>query len=67
MEPTEIQLKRLFEVLLKELMFQWRARYIEMLPDGVLALNFEHATNTKWRCLYIIRQDGQCNRSEYYV
>lgn len=67
MEPTEIQLKSQFEALRKELMFQWRARYIEMLPDGMLALSFEHATNSKWRCLYMIKQNGQWNRSEYYV
>ena len=67
MEPNEIQLRILFEVLRQELPFQWRARYVEMLPSNTLALNFQHATNDKWRRLYIIREDGQWTKSEYYV
>jgi len=42
-EPNEIQLKRLFEALCQELGFQWQARYVEVLPGGVLVLSFEHA------------------------
>ena len=41
------------------LSFQWRARYIELLPGLVQAVSFEHATNSDWRCLYTIRQDGE--------
>lgn len=67
MELSEIQLARLFQALRKELMFQWRARYIEVLPDGVLALGFEHATNDNWRCLYTIKQTGEWFRREFYV
>ncbi len=67
MEPNEIQLKRLFAALRAELAFQWRARYIELLPGLVLALSFEHATNSDWRCLYTIRQDGEWIRREFYV
>ncbi len=44
MEANAIQLRRLFEILRQELVFQWLARYIEVLPGGVLVLSFEHAT-----------------------
>lgn len=54
MEPNEIQLGRLFEALRQELAFQWRARYIEVLPGGVLVLSFDVANNLNWRCLYTI-------------
>lgn len=67
MEPNEIQLRLLFEALREELRFQWRARYIEILPGGVLALSFEHATNTNWRCLYSIVRNGKWVRREFYV
>lgn len=67
MEPNELQLKRLFAALRAELVLQWRARYIELLPGEVLALSFEHATNSNWRCLYIVRQDGEWIRREFYV
>jgi len=66
-EPNEIQLRRLFEALRQELVFQWRARYVEVLPGGVLVLSFEHATNGDWRCLYTIRQSGEWVRREFYV
>ena len=59
MSPNEIQLKRLFAALRAKLAFQWRARYIELLPGLVQAVSFEHATNSDWRCLYTIRQDGE--------
>jgi len=40
-EPNEIQLGRLFEALRQELAFQWRARYVEVLPGRVLGLSFD--------------------------
>ena len=40
-ELNAIQLGRLFEALRQELAFQWRARYIEVLPGGVLVLSFD--------------------------
>lgn len=46
MEANETQLKRLFTALRAELQFQWRAKYVELVPGGVLALSFEHATNS---------------------
>ena len=49
------------EALRQELVFQWRARYIKVLPGGVLVLSFEHANNVNWRCLYTIRQSGECD------
>lgn len=67
MEPNEIQLRRLFEALRQELALQWLARYIEVLPAGVLALSFEHATNRNWRCLYTINQSSEWIRREFYV
>lgn len=67
MEPKEIQLKRLYTALKAELAFQWRARYIELLPAQILAVNFEHLTNNNWRCLYVIQSDGLWNRREFYV
>ena len=67
MEPNAIQLGRLFEALRQELGFQWRARYIEVLPGGVLVLSFEHANNLNWRCLYTIKQSGEWIRREFYV
>lgn len=67
MEPNEIELRRLFEALCQELIFQWRAKYVEVLPDGVLVLSFKHATNGDWRCLYTIRQSGEWVRREFYV
>ena len=67
MEPNEVQLRKLFEALRQELKFQWRTRYIEILPNGVLAVSFEHSTNAKWRCLYTISIDGEQERREYYV
>lgn len=81
MEPNEIQLKRLYTALrerafgkedsfpkrrVAELTFQWRARYIELLPAQTLAVNFEHSTNN-WRCLYVIQQNGAWSRREFYV
>lgn len=66
MEPNEVQLHRMFEALRQELALQWRARYTE-LPGGELALSFEHSTNNSWRCLYIIRNNGEWIRREYYV
>lgn len=66
-EPNEIQLKRLYTALRVELAFQWRARYIELLPAQTLAVTFEHATNTGWRCLYVIQVTGLWNRREFYV
>lgn len=54
MEPNEIQLRRLYEALRQELAFQWRARYIEVLPGEVLVLSFDVANNGNWRCLYAI-------------
>lgn len=67
MEPNEIQLRRLFEALRQELAFQWRARYIEVLPGGVLVLSFDVANNGNWRCLYTIRHSGEWIRREFYV
>ena len=67
MEPNEIQLRRLFEALRQELIFQWRTRYTEVLPSGVLILSFEHSANGKWRCLYTIIQSGGWERREFYV
>ena len=67
MEPNAIQLGRLFEALRQELAFQWRARYIEVLPGGVLVLSFEHTNNLNWRCLYTIKQSGEWIRREFYV
>lgn len=67
MEPNEIQLRWLFEALRQELKFQWRTRYIEVLPSGVLILTFEHATNPRWRCLYTIPQNDEWKRREFYV
>ena len=68
MEPNEVQLRLLFEALRQELMFQWRTRYIEVLePSGVLVLAFEQASNSKWRCLYAIEQNGEWVRREFYV
>lgn len=66
-EPNEIQLKRLYTALKAELAFQWRARYIELLPAQILAVNFEHSTNNNWRCLYVIQPDGTWSRREFYV
>ena len=67
MEPDEIQLRRLFAALRAELAFQWRARYVELLPGNVLALSFEQSTNSNWRCLYIVKPDGEWIRREFYV
>ena len=67
MEPNEIELRRLFEALRQELLFQWLARYVEVLPGGVLVLSFERATNGDWRCLYTIRQSGEWVLQEFYV
>ena len=67
MEPNGVQLKTLFKALRQELKFQWRARYIEMLPNGLLAVSFEHSTNVKWRCLYVISVNGEQEKREYYV
>jgi hypothetical protein len=66
-EPNEIQLRRLLEALRQELAFQWLARYIEVLPGGVLVLSFEHTTNRNWRCLYTIKQSSEWIRREFYV
>jgi hypothetical protein len=66
-EPNEIQLRRLFAALRAELVLQWRTRYVELVLGGVLALSFEHATNSNWRCLYTIRQSGEWIRREFYV
>lgn len=67
MELNEIQLRKLFEALRQELIFEWRTRYIEILPSGELMLSFEHATNNNWRCLYTIRQNGEWKRGEFSV
>ncbi|MBD2308164.1 hypothetical protein H6G17_22075 [Chroococcidiopsis sp. FACHB-1243] len=81
MEPNEIQLRRLFAALRPELVLQWRTtqlkpvktlhrpllRYVELVLGGVLALSFEHATNSNWRCLYTIRHSGEWIRREFYV
>ena len=67
MEPNEVQLRRMFEALRQELALQWRTRYTEILPGGELALSFEHSTNNRWRCLYIIRNNGEWVRREFYV
>lgn len=67
MEPNELQLRILFQALRQELFYNWRTRYIEILPSGVLMVNFEHATNVNWRCLYTIPQDGEWKRREFYV
>lgn len=67
MEPNVIQLRRLFETLRQELKFQWRTRYIELLPSGVLILIFEHPTNVSWRCLYTIPLDGEWEKREFHV
>lgn len=66
-EPNEVQLRQMFEALRQELALQWRARYTEILPGGELALSFEHSTNNSWRCLYIIRNNGEWVRREFYV
>jgi len=66
-EPNEVQLRRKFEALQQELALQWRARYTEILPGRELALSFEHYTNNRWRCLYIIRNNGEWVRREFYV
>lgn len=66
-EPNGIQLELLYVALRNELAFQWRARYIELLPSQILAVSFEHSTNNKWRCLYVIRPDGSWDRREFYV
>lgn len=67
MEPNEIQLELLYISLRTELVFQWRARYVELVPAQILAVNFEHSTNTGWRCLYIIQSNGAWSRREFYV
>ena len=67
MEPNETQLRILFEALRQELLFEWRVRYVEILPSGVLMLNFEHATNLNWLCLYTIPQNGEWKRRAFYV
>lgn len=67
MEPNDVQLRILFEILRQELKFQWRTRYIEVLPSGVLVITFEQSTNSNWRCLYTIRQNGNWKRGEFYV
>ncbi len=67
MEPNGIQLQRLYTSLRAELAFQWRARYIELLPAQILAVSFEHSTNNNWRCLYTIQLNGDWIRREFYV
>lgn len=57
-EPNEIQLELLYIALRAELLFQWRARYVEVLPSQILAVSFEHSTNINWRCLYTIQPNG---------
>jgi hypothetical protein len=66
-EPNELQLRRLFEVLCHESKLQWRLRYIEQMPGGEVFLSFEHVTNSGWRCLYNIRQNSEWIRREFYV
>lgn len=66
-EPNEIQLELLYISLRAELVFQWRARYVELLPAQILVVSFEHSTNKNWRCLYVIQPDGAWSRREFYV
>lgn len=66
-EPNGIQLELLYVSLRAELVVQWRARYIELLPAQVLAVSFEHSTNNNWRCLYVIQPDGAWSKREFYV
>lgn len=67
MEPSESQLRRLYEILSYESKLQWRMRYIETLPGGEVVLSFEHSTNDRWRCLYTIQTNSEWNRREFYV
>ncbi len=66
-EPSEIQLKLLYEALCQKVPFQWQLRYIEVLADGTLMFSFENITNRSWRALYNIQQNGQWERRYYYV
>jgi hypothetical protein len=67
MQPTEIQLQLLFEILRFRLPMQWKARYIELFPAGELFVIFEQGTNPKWRYWYIIQPDGQFIERNMYV
>jgi hypothetical protein len=66
-EPSEAQLRWLYEILSYESKLQWRMRYIETLPGGEVVLSFEHGTNDIWRCLYTIQTNSEWNRREFYV
>ena len=67
MAPNDVQLRVLFEILRQDLRFQWRTRYLEVLPSGIIVIIFEQATNNNWRCLYTIPQNGKWKRRELYV
>jgi hypothetical protein len=67
MQPNEIQLQRLFEVLRHHLLLQWKARFIDVVPGGELVIVFEQATNSQWRYWYTIYPNGEFSEREYYV
>jgi hypothetical protein len=67
MQPNEVQLLRLFEVLQYRLPLQWKARFIDVVPGGELVVVFEQTTNPKWRYWYTIYLDGTFREREFYV
>jgi hypothetical protein len=67
MQPNEVQLLRLFEVLQYRLPLQWKARFIDVVPGGELVVVFEQATNPKWRYWYTIYLDGTFREREFYA
>ncbi|PZD73374.1 hypothetical protein C1752_02261 [Acaryochloris thomasi RCC1774] len=67
MQPNNIQLQRLFEILQYRLPQQWKARFIDVLPGGELVVIFEQGTNPEWRYWYTIYSDGEFLERQFYV
>jgi hypothetical protein len=67
MQPNEVQLQRLFEVLRYRLTLQWKARFIDVVPGGELVIIFEQATNPQWRYWYTIYTNGEFSEREFYA
>ncbi|MBW4552437.1 MAG: hypothetical protein KME35_15215 [Aphanocapsa sp. GSE-SYN-MK-11-07L] len=67
MQPNEVQLQRLFEVLRYRLPLQWRARFVDVMPGGEVVILFEQSINYRWRYRYTIYIDASFSEGEFYV
>jgi hypothetical protein len=67
MQPNEVQLQRLYEVLKYRLLLQWKARFIDVVLGGEVVIVFEQTTNPRWRLWYTIYTNGEFSEREFYV